>query len=521
MWVWMDRIGLILFDAALSTALLLTLIVLAMLGCRQPVRRILLARVALLASLAIPPLVGFGRLPRLDVIDGFVESRLFPWAVRLMATGTAEEPVSPTAGRRVTGPEEGHTASRWVSDLVPAARRWLPRGLTVLDLACVAGGSAWLLLGLVGVQWLIYRSKPPSPTAQALFDELVAKRPGGAARTRLRLCSRLPHPVVTGLFRPTILLPESLDRADPDVEPLRLSLLHEIAHAERSDHWFSTAASVAQAVWFFLPQVWWIRSQLLIDQEFLADRSAAAQYGTSSEYASSLLSLAAPGGPHAGASTNDESRVGSSTGTVGVQSPLVQRMMMLLHCPYPVESRTPRVWSWTYRIGVVLASVAAACLMVRWPQKSLANPVPGAEARMRHRFELAHFVAEPLHDGGSPLPTRGYMMPIALPPRFDLEFDFRCEVMGPVAFRLAGKAITVPGVLDASPSEPGSSSPNPKVGPSIWHHVALRRDHRHLAVFVDGRPAPETTPDTTLTTWLTVEPPFGSRMEIRKLTLQW
>src|SRR5689334_14500378 len=61
MWVWMDRIGIILFDATLSTAVFLTLIVLAMLSCRQPARRILLARVALLASLAILPLVGGGR----------------------------------------------------------------------------------------------------------------------------------------------------------------------------------------------------------------------------------------------------------------------------------------------------------------------------------------------------------------------------------------------------------------------------------------------------------------------------
>ncbi len=521
MWVWMDRIGLILFDATLSAALFLTLIVLAMLACRQPVRRILLARVGLLASLAIPSLVGIGRLPRLDVIDAFVESRFFPWAVELMATGTGEKSVSPAARPRVTGTESDRSASRWLSDVVPAARRWLPRGLTVLDLACVAGGAAWLLLGLGGVEWLIYRSKPPSPIAQALFDDIVAKRPSGAAPARLRVCARLPHPVVTGLLRPTILIPESLDRAEADIEPLRLSLLHEIAHAERSDHWFSTAASVAQAVWFFLPQLWWIRTQLLIDQEFLADRSAAAQYGTSSEYAASLLSLAAPGGPRAVASLRDESRAGSGAGTVGVPSPLSQRMMMLLHCPYPVESRTPRVWSWASRIGIVLASVAAACLMIRWPQVSMAEPAPGTLARIRPRFEVAHFVAEPLHDSEGPLPPRVYVMPVALPPRFDLELEVRSDAMDPVEFRLAGKVIVIPGGRDLAPSEPGSSDPNAKPTPSAWHHLTLRRDHRQITVVLDGRPLPETSPETTLTTWLTVEPPSRSRIEFRKLVMRW
>src|SRR5438105_8931473 len=73
-----DRIGIFLFDATLSTTLFLGLVMLAMLGCRQPARRILIARVALLASLAMIPLVALAPLPRLDLVDAFVESQLFP-----------------------------------------------------------------------------------------------------------------------------------------------------------------------------------------------------------------------------------------------------------------------------------------------------------------------------------------------------------------------------------------------------------------------------------------------------------
>ncbi len=291
MWDWTDRIAVIAFDAALSAAVFLTLIVLVMLGCRQPARRILLARVALLAAPAILPLVALGRLPRLDVIDTLVESRFFPGSL-------FREPA--VAGHASTTTGSGSTNQSlpgWLRGLTSVPRSRLARGLTVLDLTCVAAGCAWLVLGVAGVHWLIYRSRAPSPATRALFDLLVAGRSRAAARTGLRVCSRLRHPVVTGLLRPTILIPEALDRADGDPEPLRLSLLHEIAHAERSDHWFSTAASTAQAIWFFIPQVWWIRSQLLIDQEFLADRSAAEHYGkSSSEYAAALLSLVAPAG---------------------------------------------------------------------------------------------------------------------------------------------------------------------------------------------------------------------------------
>ena len=114
----------------------------------------------------------------------------------------------------------------------------------------------------------------------------------GRLRPLLRVSSRVQHPVVVGLFRPTILIPLAFDEPEGDPELLRLSLLHEMAHAEQWDPWFGTIAGLAQIVWFFLPQTWWLRSQLLIDQEFMADRFAAIRYGTSSGYAASLVSLA-------------------------------------------------------------------------------------------------------------------------------------------------------------------------------------------------------------------------------------
>ena len=153
-------------------------------------------------------------------------------------------------------------------------------------------GIAWLLLGFWGVRWLIRHSRAPSAAATEIFDRLLADGVHRRSRPALRVTSRVQHPVVVGFFHPTILIPPVLDEPGGDPELLRLSLLHEIAHADQWDPWFGTIASLAQTVWFFLPQIWWLRSQLLIDQEFLADRAAALRYGTSSGYASSLLSLA-------------------------------------------------------------------------------------------------------------------------------------------------------------------------------------------------------------------------------------
>src|SRR5262249_31916364 len=63
----LDQIGGILVDASLAAALLLSLVALVMVGCRQPARRVGLARLAILASLGLIPLSWTAPLPRVQV----------------------------------------------------------------------------------------------------------------------------------------------------------------------------------------------------------------------------------------------------------------------------------------------------------------------------------------------------------------------------------------------------------------------------------------------------------------------
>src|SRR3954464_4279492 len=68
MWGWIDRLGMLVLDASLGATLLVGSIALAMVGCRQPSRRVGLARAAIIGSLALFPLVALSPLPRLDLI---------------------------------------------------------------------------------------------------------------------------------------------------------------------------------------------------------------------------------------------------------------------------------------------------------------------------------------------------------------------------------------------------------------------------------------------------------------------
>ena len=470
-WFWIDRIGTLLFDATLSATLFFSVVLLAMLACRQPARRILIARVALVASLAIIPLIAFGSLPRLDVLDMLLESDLVPRSL-IIAPAPGEPALSPGDIPEIHLPVGRASNARL--PLGPGTLRWLERGLVVVYLSGMGTGLAWLLLGFGGVHWLIRHSREPSPAARQVYDPIIAGGPFATTGPAVRVSGRVQHPVVVGLLRPTILIPEPLDLPSNDQEPLRLSFLHELAHIARSDHWFGTVASLAQTVWFLLPHTWWLRSQLQIDQEFLADSSAAGRYGTSSHYASSLLSIASRPGPQpevgAGATGPPWAE---SPGKIGVPSALFQRMLMLLHCPFPIEARTPRLWSWSLKLAIVGASVFTACLIIRWPNAgAVESGLKAGPISTPPRFHVAQFVAEPLPSspGGRSI---AYVMPVPLPRTFDLDVEVCANLTDLPQIRIAGYPLKSVGPLTADPSPtPASRSPDEKP----WHRIHVHRD---------------------------------------------
>ena len=87
MWVWLDRVGLVLFDAALSTGLFLSVVVLALFVCRQPSRRLLIVRVV---AAGVSGDDSAGRcvpLPRLDLLDMIPPGGFLPPAFAVESSG--------------------------------------------------------------------------------------------------------------------------------------------------------------------------------------------------------------------------------------------------------------------------------------------------------------------------------------------------------------------------------------------------------------------------------------------------
>ena len=67
MWVGLDRFSQILVDATLAATILLSLVVVWMLLCRQPARRIVLAQAAVVLAVLMLPLVSLDVLPRMPI----------------------------------------------------------------------------------------------------------------------------------------------------------------------------------------------------------------------------------------------------------------------------------------------------------------------------------------------------------------------------------------------------------------------------------------------------------------------
>ena len=464
MWVWVDRLGVLVIDAGASAAVLLMVAALAVLVSRQPARRVKVARATVFGLLALVPLEVVGLVPRLDVL----------WAVR-----GAWAPAGWDFG-------------------------WMPAAVAVAHAAGVAAGLAGLGLGYVGLALVRRTSAEPSIATRAIYDALP--HPAGAARPVLLVSAKARRPVLVGLFRPAILIPPTLD--DPDDGSaaragLRLALLHELAHAGGRDVGFTLAAQLARAFWFALPPVWWLAGRMRLDQEFLADRYAAAKFGGAKDYASSLVDLASGGvTPQGDEAGGRAPRLDAPAG----DSPLVQRVLMLVRCPFPIETSPPVWFSRTLPYVAVAVTLAASSLSLRpdEPASSASAVPPG------RKFRLARLEVAPSPPRGAAGRAHLFELPIRLPEQFELSLQVWGDSETLSRTRVAGL-----------PIEPPPPNPDESALVEAWHDVRVLRDGEALVVWVDDHASTLRPEASSLTDWLSVEPAPDQVGHFRNLDMIW
>jgi hypothetical protein len=508
MWLVFDMLSRVLIDAGVANAILLSLVVVMMVVTRQPSRRIRLAQTGFYAALLMLPMVVFSPVPRLYPVDWMVRNGLMPPQLlprsSQFATG---DPLGRRFKARLGSPgPRPHSAAEW-----PVGEP-LTRALTLFHLGGAALGIGWFGLGLWGFRRLLRRSREPSEAAQRIFNELLADLGRAPPHPSLRVSAWLRGPVLGGVARPCILIPERLDDEDVDPSSLRLILLHELAHADRGDVWFGALAGLCQSFWFFLPHLWWLRSQLRIDQEFLADRIAAGPIGDSTAYARWLVGLSSTrSAPEpAPLAAEPAERSGPPWWRGGFTSPLLQRVAMLLYCPFRVEEHPPAWYSIVMPalLMITAAGVSSFRLLAPLDPSALLHQSRASDPLVSS-LNISKFVLVPG-------PTA--VLPLALPPTFHLTADVLANEAALEQVRLSGHPLVAPDAL-----ADGSSSPDPDEPPTP-HRIEMRRTLGGMTLTVDEVDVPIVDlHDEELDgpQWLTLTPPRDSTAVFRELLVTW
>ena len=90
------------------------------------------------------------------------------------------------------------------------------------------------------------------------------------ARPKLRICSGLSAPMLVGVVRPVLLLPEG-NFSDDEI---RYSILHELTHFKRRDIWLKTLVLWVNAIHWFNPLMWFMTRLVERDTELACDEAA-------------------------------------------------------------------------------------------------------------------------------------------------------------------------------------------------------------------------------------------------------
>ncbi len=294
-----------LVQSAIASTVLLGLAAIGVRLCRSPADRVRIIQCGLAAACiamlvcAVPQL----RLVTVPVLDASspapavvaaTEQPSVPITTdRVLREGSpalAPEPIVTIAGQGVTHslPSAAPAGGDGI-EATPATKRsfvdYLVRGVCIAYLV----GVAVLLLRWCVARWgLVRLQRLAQPASPSLQSELVRIDPR-ARRVRLLVSDRVSAPITWGTLRPVIILPTA---AIGDVARLRYYLAHEWAHVVRRDAATWQLATIVQAIFFYQPLVHWLRHQLSLGMDQLADTHAAEQGESSSDYAELLIGLA-------------------------------------------------------------------------------------------------------------------------------------------------------------------------------------------------------------------------------------
>jgi len=155
-------------------------------------------------------------------------------------------------------------------------------GVLALSVRLVGGWRVAARLRSTGV-------RPAQPEWHQRLETLIS-RVGVSRPVRLLISPLVEVPTVVGWLRPVILAPVGALTGLPPAH-IEALLAHELAHIRRYDYLVNMLQSVAEAVLFYHPAVWWISGQIRAERELCCDDLAVKASGDVATYVHALAEL--------------------------------------------------------------------------------------------------------------------------------------------------------------------------------------------------------------------------------------
>jgi beta-lactamase regulating signal transducer with metallopeptidase domain len=161
-------------------------------------------------------------------------------------------------------------------------------------LAVSAAVSSALLIWLLARWWQITRLVRRAAASERLtaISDAAQKFVGLNLKVQVKLTTNAMSPAVCGLFRPAILIPQSLAENFTD-EQLHAVLLHELIHLRRRDVWLNFVQALLQIIYWWHPLVWLANAHIRrVREEAVDDAVMLALRNDAESYAPTLLEVA-------------------------------------------------------------------------------------------------------------------------------------------------------------------------------------------------------------------------------------
>lgn len=229
-------------------------------------------------------------------------------------------------------------------------------------------GLARVVLATLQVRKLRAQSTPIDMQCLSVDLQTLVKQSQRSRPVTLLVSKQIEVPTAIGFNKPAIILPAWLLESTP-AEELKYILLHELAHLARRDDWTNLAQKVLQAVFFFLPSVWWIERKLSLDREMACDDAVLAHSGTPRGYAECLARVAEK--------SFLRRQLAMAQAAVGRVRQLTTRVAMILD---PNRPRATQLWKAAIPVVIVLAGLSALPASFTPELVNFADSAPKAHA---------------------------------------------------------------------------------------------------------------------------------------------